>query len=102
MNKLLAVLMLAPGLALAATPVRTLDGKVVFAKYDVGGTPAFTEDEKDYILKLSPDATVTTLTPSRFEVALSTSGIRLSRNEFEKAVDDRGFLTDKLDDLKPS
>ncbi len=90
-------------MASAITPSQLRDGTVEFAKWTVGGSPAFNQTERDDLLVRNPTAQVLIVTPTAFELQVSTSGLRFQNySDFKKAVEDKEHLDGKILDLRPS
>ena len=108
MKYLILILMLIPSVALA-TEARLTNGKPEFAAGTVNGVTVWSTPERDALVaKLdvfsgTSPVSVVNFTPSNFEVSVATSGIEFAGyTDFKKCLDDREYLRDKLEDLKPS
>jgi hypothetical protein len=91
LNKVLAaVLILAVGIGMleARAKIIWVDGTIVFnGGYDVKGS-SFTQAVEE---------------PTQFEILVATCGLKFAnRSDYIRCLDDKDYLSDKLDDLKPS
>ena len=96
-------------LAYAETPSRLLDGKVQLAFGEVNGQVCWTQSEQEKAIahyeSMSSTVVFTAMSyvPDKFEVTLATSGIKFDNfTDYQRARDEKAYLEDKLDDLKPS
>ena len=92
-----------------ASESRVRDNKVEFAKSIVNGVICWTDSEKVDIVALFNQFSTTSpvnvqdLTPSNFEISLSTSGVQFTGyTDFLKCVNEKSYLQDRLDDISPS
>ena len=110
MIKLIAVILLSSvTLAGAAVPSRLKNGKVELAVAKVGPVICWTQAEKTAMVntfdafKSTSPYVVQDYTPNDLEVALKDSNIKYrNHSDYTKSRDNKGYLEDRLDDLKPS
>lgn len=79
----------------AVTPVRDVDGTKQFAISTVAGFIAFTAAEQTYLQTLYGGPTVT-LTPTSFEIALSTTITDITPDQFRLLIISKPDIVDKV------
>jgi len=87
---------LSPSILMAITPSMVSEGKVVFAIATVGGTPAYTQAQKDALIAF-PGGTVVVLTPTFYELAVSTNIVNFENySNFSDTLTSKAVLTDRI------
>ena len=102
MRVLLSLALLFGGISLAlATPIREEDNyKIVFATATVGGVPAFSLAEKAALQAARPGDPVVNLTPTAFEISLSTTITDLRADQFRLYLTSKPDIVDKVIELE--